>query len=171
MKYIPLSQGFFAIVDDDMYEYLNQWKWTAAIQKTDMVYAQRIPWKKGGKGRKPIFMHRIVLRPPFGMFTDHINRDGIDNRLCNLRPCTTSQNAANQRKQSMPSASRYKGVGKYKRGVNPWCARIKYQGTLIHLGVFRYEENAAIAYDAKALELFGEFARLNFPERTQNANC
>lgn len=89
---------------------------------------------------------------------DHI--DGVSTNDCidNLRPCNHSQNSANSRKRK--SASKYRGVYYEKRG-NKWVARITHKLQHIHIGTFDTEELAAKAYNAKALECFGDFATLN----------
>lgn len=89
------------------------------------------------------------------MFADHISRDRLDNRRSNLRWATKKQNGANM--QPRPNSSGYRGVS--RRGT-----RKKFQAIItLHLGTFDTAEEAARAYDAKAREIWGEFATLNFP--------
>jgi hypothetical protein len=95
-------------------------------------------------------------------FVDHINGNGLDNRDENLRLATNSQNQMNSRKRSGTS-SRYKGVSLQRKR---WRAQIKLDGKLIYLGMFDTEEQAAMAYDYAAIELFGEFSRINFPHES-----
>ena len=167
MKKIDISTkkhpNTFALVDDEDYDRLNAYKWYPAEQKTGVLYVQRIPWKKGGKGRKPVFMHREVLGTPEGCFTDHRNHNGLNNQRYNLRQCTTSQNGGNNRKQRNKTLSKYKGVSKYSSVVRKknWYATVKKEGKPYYLGTFETEREAAIAYNKKAKELFGEFACLN----------
>jgi len=166
MKKIDVSTAkhpnTFALVDDEDFDRLNKFKWYAARQSTGVLYAIRIPWIKGGKDRKTVFMHKEILTPPHGLFTDHINHDGLDNRKENLRHCNTSQNSANKRKQKAKTYSSYKGVSKYKdRKSKPWHAQIKKDGKSYYLGTFATDTEAAIVYNKKAKELFGEFACLN----------
>lgn len=73
------------MVDDEDFEYLNQWKWTAHRIGNDW-YATR------GEKKKIIYMHREILRTPKGMLTDHIDMDGLNNQKKNLRICTHQQN-------------------------------------------------------------------------------
>ena len=157
MRYIKLSQGKCAIVDDDMYEYLNQWKWHA-IKGKRTFYAVRN--EKSGNGNGTILMHRIILDAPQGMETDHINHNGLDNRKVNLRICTHRENLQNQRPRRA-GTSKYKGVSRNK---GSWTARIVYHGVRIYLGTCKSELIAARTYDATAKELFGAFAYPNFPD-------
>lgn len=92
---------------------------------------------------------------------DHINREAHDNRACNLRYCTQSQNQFNRAKKPN-STSQYKGVSWYTRD-RCWRANVKSNGTNITLGKFQSEEDAARAYDEAAKKIAGEFAFLNFP--------
>jgi hypothetical protein len=102
-------------------------------------------------------MHREVLGDPQGV-VDHINGDTLDNRRANLRVASYSGNNRNTRKRQGCS-SRFKGVDRH-RGA--WRARITPPGgRQVTLGHFASELEAALAYNAHARRLFGEFARLN----------
>lgn len=163
MKKIELTQGLFALVDDEDFAWLSQWKWRA--QKTS--YGELIAVRKGRQGEKEegkmIRMHRQIMDSPKGMEVDHRNHITLDNQRRNLRPCTRSQNAQNQRKQS-GTTSKFKGVCfcRFKANKN-WMAAIKLNGKRTHIGYFADEIDAAKAYDKKAKKLFGEFAFVNFP--------
>lgn len=160
-KIIPLTQGKFAIVDAEDYAWLSQHKWCAAKDKATF-YAHR-----GSNGRL-ILMHREIMRAPKGLMCDHRNHNGLDNRKSNLRLCTSAQNQYNKRPKKGCS-SRYKGVI-LRRDCKKWRAKICLKRKRIHLGDFPDEIKAALAYDDKAIELFGEFAYLNFPERIELRN-
>jgi len=151
VKQIPLGNGVYAYVDAADYEWLSQWTW-----RLHAGYAGR--WEK----RKMVLMHREIMQPPKGKMVDHVNGNKLDNTRANLRVCTRPENARNTRKQHSAS-SRFRGVTYYK-AMGKWRARIGFEGRYIHLGFFTDEAEAARAYDRKAVELFGEFARLNFPE-------
>lgn len=99
---------------------------------------------------------------------DHADGNGLNNRRTNLRPCTFAQNQANQRKQA-GTKSRYKGVRPPGNGRPRWGCEIEHRGQRYYVGTFDTEVEAALAYDRKALELFGEFARLNFPDKDGSA--
>ncbi len=157
MKEIPLTQGQVALVDDQDYEELSRHKWSA-FKSGKTWYARR------GFGprshQKQVYMHQQILNPPPGLQCDHINGDGLDNRRCNLRVCTQSQNQHNRRLQG--GTSEFKGVHWYK-AQNKWRAKITHNGKRYHLGAFPDETDAARAYDNAAREFFGKFARPNFP--------
>ncbi len=166
MKYIPLTQGKFAIVDDEDYDWLMQWKWCAfrriykgVIYGFTAVRHCRCPFRPNKS--YIIFMHRMIMSTPQGMDTDHINADALDNRKCNLRICTHSENMQNSR--SFYGSSKFKGVYWDKTGKK-WRPQITKNRVLYNLTRCKSEIEAARAYDAKAKELFGDFARLNFPE-------
>lgn len=93
-KQILLTQDKFAIVDDEDFEYLNQWKWKLSTNG----YAIRCPSNgKTEDGRykyTTIRMHRVIMKPSFGFETDHINFDRLDNRRSNLRNVTKDENLA-----------------------------------------------------------------------------
>ena len=158
MKRIKLTQGKFALVDDEDFEWLNERKWCAA--KT--TYGGFIADSWDGKLKRTIRMHREITNAPKGLDVDHKNHDTLDNRRENLRVCTRSQNLSNQRKTR--GSSKYKGVSWFKRRKK-FQAYIKKNSKHIGLGYYANEVQAAKAYDKKAKELFGEFACLNFPER------
>lgn len=94
---------------------------------------------------------------------DHINGNGLDNKLKNLRICTNQENQQNRYNQSN-NKSGYKGVGWHKT-TKKWRARISINNQLIHLGLFQNKIEAAKAYDIMASKHFGNFAKLNFPTK------
>jgi hypothetical protein len=152
--YLELSQGEYALVDADILEVALHYSWSYARAK-GYQWAQattRI------EGKKTILkLHHLVMGIPLeGYCVDHINGNPLDNRRSNLRLCTFDQNRQSQHK--VRGAVAYKGVhkcGKRYRAV------LSHEGNKIHLGFFDTPEEAATAYNLKALELRGEFAVLN----------
>ncbi len=160
MKEIQLTQNKVTLVDDDLFEYLNQWKWNAH-KYSNIIYADRQGIVNGNK--KTIKMHRVILNTPHGMFTDHIDHNGLNNQKSNLRICNAHQNCMN----AIPFGRiKYKGVSilyKTKKG-KVYEANIRFNRIKKRIGIFDDMISAAEAYDKKAKELFGEFAYLNFPK-------
>jgi hypothetical protein len=149
-RYIPLTRRLHALVDQEDYEWLMRYQWHASPNsRTGTFYARR-----HHRGHT-ILMHRLIVQAPKGTVVDHINGNGLDNRRCNLRLCTRQQNARNRRPQAK-AGSRFLGV--YPHGTR-WMAKVGRH----YLGLFDDEVEAAQARDRKALELFGEYAWLNFP--------
>ena len=162
-KWIPLTQGKFAIVDEKNYEMLSKHKWYANYNQGKW-YAQREIINEEGK-RITVRMHRAIMNCPDEKQIDHRNHNGLDNRESNLRICTNTENQHNQQLRKGGS-SKYKGVS-WKKDIKKWTAHIKKDGVLINLGKFDDEIKAAEIYDIKAKELYGEFACFNFPEGSE----
>lgn len=160
MKHIPLTQGKFAIVDDEDYDYLMQWKWFAQKGRST-YYAVRLTPHINGK-QHAIAMHRVLLglREGDGVFSDHCNGNGLDNRIFNLRTCSNSQNRMNSLIQSN-NTSGYKGVSWHK-GHKKWQSYITVDRKKVALGNFFCLIKAAKVYDEAAIKYYGEFAKANF---------
>lgn len=154
MKKIKLTQNQFALVDNEDYEELSKYKWCASKLHYGGFIAIRGVWVNGKTIN--ISMHRQIMNVPKGLDIDHKNHETLDNRRCNLRKATSSQNHMNSRKRKGCS-SRFKGVSWHKL-TRKWRAYICLNGKICHLGLFINEIDAAKAYDKKAKELFGEFA-------------
>ncbi len=155
IRYIPLTRGRVAVVDASDYAWLSRHQWHL-VSPRGRCYAGR------SRHGKRISMHREIMKPPKGYVVDHIDGDGLNNRRSNLRICTLCQNHQNQAK-APGCSSQYKGVHREKRS-GKYTAQIRPGHKQIHLGMFDDEIEAARAYDRKAVELFGEYAWLNFPE-------
>ncbi len=156
MKQIPLTKGQFALIENEDYEELTKHKWYAAENHYGGFRAVR------EAANRTIYMHREILDIGYGdkLQVDHINHNTLDNRRVNLRLCNNRDNSRN-RKSQKNSSSKYKGVTWCKR-TRKWATQIKLREGNRFLGYFNSEIKAALAYDAKAKELFGEFSNLNF---------
>lgn len=139
-----LGEGKFAIIDYEDTTKAKDYSWSL----TANGYA------RGVKDEKDVYMAKLILK---STITDHINGDRLDNRKCNLRPATDSQNTMNRTKSKF-TKNKYKGV---QCAGNKWRAYIGFNKKQYHIGMFESETEAVIAYNNKARELFGEYAKLN----------
>lgn len=167
MKLITLTRGYYAQVDDADFERVNQFFWQCHVTGSGACYAQRLIGV--GKNRVVSLMHRFVLDAPEGTMLDHRDGNGLNNQRSNLRLCPshTLNNANHPVRRD--SRTGYKGValllhGRHKNRI--FQARLKAYGRFYFLGNYATPEEAAHAYDAKAKEIFGEYARLNFSPAT-----
>jgi hypothetical protein len=157
VRLIPLTQGKFAIVDEEDYPELSRHTWHLnSCNKGPVQYAART-----SKG-KAILMHRFLTNAPKDLCVDHIDHNGLNNTKRNLRLCTHAQNQKNIRSKR-GSTSKYKGVS-FRKKINRFIAEVSLKGKRYYLGCYKDEVDAAKVYDKKAKELFGEFAYLNFPD-------
>jgi len=154
VKTIPLTKGQFVTVDDEDYIKLASVRWFASWDSRTKTYRPMRKVTIEGK-RKNIHMAREIVNCPPHLFVDHINRNPLDNRKINLRICTSSENMRNRK---IKNKHNYKGVH-LRNGK--WQARIT-KGKTKNLGNYPTAERAAIAYDEAAIELFKDFASLNF---------
>lgn len=157
MKEIELTQGKVALVDDADFERVSAFKWYAyqSLRVPSLWYATR-----GGKDR--LSLHRFILPTPKGFVVDHIDGDGLNCQRKNLRACTVKENMRNQRPHR-DSTSPYKGIWRIA-GAATWAVQIWNGRKRNYVGSFRDPAEAAKVYDFVARQVFGPFARLNFPE-------
>ena len=162
-KQIPLSKGFHALVDDADFEWLSQWNWSANFDsRKDIPRATRSVSlaERLTKGvPRTLHMHRFILSARPGEEVDHINGNSLDNRRANLRIVSRSDNLRNRRTFKTNKAG-FKGV-RFEKSTGAW------QATLF-LGNFASAEEAARAYDAAALAVYGDVAHLNFAAQDAN---
>lgn len=155
MAELLLSNGMKAKVDDAMYDRLSQFKWQP-MAREKCLYARRSYRGKDGKTKGVLLHHEIMGS---SSMVDHIDGDGLNNLRENLRSCTHSENMRNRRKFKIKT-SEYKGVS-WKKTHQKWDASIRVNGTLIPLGYFNNELEAAETYNLAAPLFFGQFARIN----------
>jgi hypothetical protein len=165
VRSIPLSRGFVAVVSAADYPDLSRFKWYARFNEfTGSWYAVRYV-RVNGK-RETIQMGREVLglQPGDPRQADHENHDTLDNTRSNLRIASAKQNCQNRRRRS-DNKSTYKGVSWNSKisKAGRWRAQIWLNRTNVTIGHFADPVEAALAYDARARQEFGEFAYCNFP--------
>jgi AP2-like factor, euAP2 lineage len=154
-KEIILTKHQVAIVDEEDYDFLSKYQWHYsngyAINRSAFFH-------EDGR-RRTVLMHRLILGFDFSTpLIDHADGNGLNNCKSNLRIASHADNSRNARRPSH-NTSGYKGVSKGKSGR--WRASIHLNDRKINLGTFDNKQDAAKAYNIKAIELFGEFANLN----------
>ena len=154
MQILLTDKVNFAIIDDEDFELVNKYTWSIGTYG----YARRNIYISKGK-TTAISMHRLIMNAQKGQMVDHINGDKLDNRKSNLRFCNKAKNAMNC-KVHKHNTSGYKGVAWHKQ-AKKWRAYIVLNDKQKSLGVFNSKEEAALAYNKAAIELFGEFAKVN----------
>lgn len=149
MAVILTRKGEEILVDDADFEMLNQYTWRIHQRGYVVTNLSR------KLGHKEVKMHRLITECPKGKIVDHADRNKLNNQRNNLRITTNQMNTANSKPQG---DRKYKGVYDH---YTKWKSVIGFEGKNIWLGSFNTPEEAALAYNQKALELFGEFAKLN----------
>jgi hypothetical protein len=142
-KKIKVGRNHYAIVDEDIYEYLNKFKWHY----------------KEGYATATVRMHRLIIPVNNGEIIDHINHDRLDNRKTNLRACKRINNGWN-RSINKNNKSGYKGVY-WDKKAKKWKAQIAFCKKKLNLGRYFDKISAATAYNISAKKLFGKFANIN----------
>jgi len=148
IAYVPLTLGKFALIDADDANPIGEHNWCASP-----VYAVRREWGTG----KRIYLHRVIAESNPALDTDHKNRNPLDNRRCNLREASTSQNICNKPRRSSSGLPR--GVEVNREGVI--FSRIRSGGVRHYLGSFLSIEAAGEAYRKAQIEMHGEFANFD----------
>lgn len=164
MKEIKLGQTkkgkyshLVALVDDEDFDFLMQWNWYATPSDNTFYATRKI---RTNNGIVTIFMHRIIMDAKIGETIDHENGEGLQNFRNNLRKCTIRQNALNAIKRKKAS-SKYRGVTINNNGGKKWRISVTINRKTKFIGKSDSEIDAALIFNAKAKELYGEFARLN----------
>lgn len=159
MKIITVNSKVWGVkeilIDDVDYQFLNQYKWQVLKNTNRNTF-----YATSRQNGKTVYMHRLLL----GLtnrktVADHIDLNGLNNQRTNLRAASIMQNNCNRDGEKNHS-SKYKGVH-WEKQTGKWRASIGINGRELKLGRFINEEDAAIAYNIKAIEWHGEFAYLN----------
>lgn len=168
MKEIELTQGKVAIVDDEDYEWLSNYKWNLGDHNKSEKYIYAFTriyveaeygtphYYLKKKQRKSIFMHRMIMDTPEDLIIDHINHNTLDNRKANLRNTTYSQNMINSYRDKPLSG--YRGVTAHKK---KYAARISINGKDKRIGSYRTAKEAGKAFNKAAQKHYGKYAQLN----------
>lgn len=149
LAYIPLTKGYVATIDATDAHLVDDFNWRSLVV-SHLVYAVT------GNANATL-LHRLITSAPDGVYVDHKNRDGLDNRRDNLRLATPAQNQHNQRTNTA-NHSGFKGVHFHKNG-GKWRAQILVNGTRVSLGLYDTPEAAHSAYCAASSTMHGEFGR------------
>ena len=147
---IELNNGNIAKIDAQFYSLCKRFYWSVKTSESGNKYACA---RDAKNGYKSIFLHRLILQPEERMCVDHINRDGLDCRVSNMRVCTKAENCRNR-----VGTNSIKGVSAHR---GKWQAKITKNYVQIYLGLYDTAQEAAEAYNKAAIANFGEFARLN----------
>jgi len=157
MKKIKLLRGKVVLVDDENFDFINQWQWYL-MKGNHTNYACR------KEKKKTILIHRVIMNTPDNMEVDHKDRNGLNCQKSNMRNCNHSQNNANRGERK--GMSKYRGVyfmrQTYKNKERTYIiADIRVNNKTIHLGYFETEIDAAIAYNKAAINYHKDFANIN----------
>lgn len=168
MREIKLNDGQTAIVDDEDYQYFSRLKWKA-IKKENNWYAVLRKVIDGSKGRKQttIYMHELLIDLENRDCITFKNKNTMDYRKENLFGVSKGVSQARTRKRmtthgGRKPTSKYKGVcRRIKKGKLSWEVRIAKDAKTYYVGSFQNQKEAAIAYNERAEELYGEFGYKN----------
>lgn len=149
------------LVDNEDYFRLAQMKWQLLVRgsHTKRYYAINT-YVRTIQSNKTIYAHRMVMNAENNQMIDHIDRNGLNNQKSNLRFCTGTENQANRVGWKYRKVKSFKGVS-FNKGRNIWVANIGHNNRQFYIGGFKTKEEAAEAYNKIAIELKGQFARLN----------
>jgi len=155
---ILLSKGFIASLDEEDLCKIDKYRWHLH-KSSNTNYAAAGSITPEGK-KVTLMLHRLIMNAPDNLDVDHIDGNGLNNTKTNLRLATRSQNNMNRVGKSKTSP--YKGVC-WDKSKQRYMAQIAINNSNKYIGRFTTAIEAALAYDKKAIELHGEFAKLNFP--------
>jgi hypothetical protein len=159
MKEIPLTQGQVALIDDEDFELVSQYKWYAQWSPLSRSFYAVTNIRKPNGKYTHLQMHRLIMNARKGEQVDHIHHLTLDNRKSELRLCTPSQNTQNQGVRP-DNTSGFKGVSWHKPSQK-WLVHVGVNGKVKHVGYFDTPELANEARCAAALKYHGEFANIS----------
>lgn len=162
MKTIKLTQGKETIVDDDIFQFINQWNWYYQVDRKGIDgYAIRraTSIELSEKPNTVVRMHNVICCPPEGFEVDHINGNKLDNRKINLRIVNRSQNSQNK-PVGRKNTTGYKGVS-FRKDCGKYRVNIVVNYKTFPLGNYFTAKEGARAYNAAALKYYGPNAWLN----------
>lgn len=150
---VHLTRGRTAMIDPEDASRVEKFNWSF----------DRLGYAAGWVDGRIQRLHRFILHAPKGLVVDHVNHDKLDNRKANLRLATRRENGANRARLQSNNVSGYAGVS-WNKAVGKWQAFIYINSKSHHLGLFHCPIEAAVCRDVAAVELYGRFATLNFPQ-------
>ena len=161
VAYVPLTQGYEAIIDAADVPLVEGWNWSVQINKRKdgtigQIYSKRNYWV--GCNCKRVAMHNVLMPAPIGYCVDHMDGNGLNNRRSNLRIATHSENMKN-RKLQINNTSGVKGVTWHK-SRQKWQASIRSDGVVKYLAWTDCLQEAERAYEIASQSLHGEFGRV-----------
>jgi hypothetical protein len=158
------GERFVCLFDKEDYPRIKNFRWViSTLSKRNRTrYISTQPYVSGSTKNWRMMFHQLIMSFPDAGAVDHINHCGFDNRKKNLRVVSKLQNAVNKNYKHQKTG--FKGVVPNQSKHKPWKTYISIKKCPTYLGSFETREEAALAYDKKAIELHGEFAILNFPE-------
>ena len=160
-RLVPIgSSGFYTIINEVDYDRVMQFHWTQFHPGSNTYYVTRNLSRDAGAAPGTQYLHDFLMEPPEGMFVDHHNRNGLDNRRLgvprgNLRLATPSQNSANGKYRG--GISGYKGAFPTRSGR--FASKTWIDGKQVYFGVRDTAKEAHDLYMERMRELHGEFAR------------
>lgn len=154
-------KGHLIYIDEEDYTRVTSRNWYVG---TDPKHTYFYTYIYVSGIRKSIALHRFLMGCTHGdkIVIDHINRNALDNRKCNLRKCTQRDNLCNSGIR-IDNSSGYKGVS-FNKKENNWNATIQYNGEIYSIGTAATAQEAAVLYDMVAIRMFGEYANPNFKD-------
>ena len=142
MKKIQMYGGRFAVVDDEDFDFINQWTWV--YHNRGYAYRYEYSRKRGMDGeqsRRRIFMHHLIVGRMPGLETDHINRNKLDNRRSNLRNVTRAENMRNRATRSKS------GIKNIYPSDKNWIVKFSDNYKPVYVGYFTTLKSAIKARD------------------------